>query len=103
MSMHAQLGEQNDTEETKWWSELQVSSNFIAYRTKLLSMQSKFQHRWEGHLGRTQGAKHQIGLILSDKRPVKSVPFKASPCAWEFEKYEIDKLWIMDVFKLTQT
>lgn len=80
-----------------------MSDDYIAYRAKLLSKLSKLQHMSDGHYGRIKAAKHRFELISSDKRPINSAPYRAVPCAREFEKYEIDKMLATDVTEPAQT
>lgn len=65
-------------------------------------MVSKFRDTWDWYLGQMKAVERRIDFILSDKWPINSMPYQASPCAREFEEYDINKMLAMDAIELVQ-
>lgn len=80
MDNHTHIAEENDPKENDWRSEVQLSDDFIAYRGQCLSMLSKFQHMWDGHVGQIKAETHQVEQFSPDKRSIHSAQYRDSPC-----------------------
>lgn len=56
----------------------------------------------DAHFGGISTVKHCISLKSLNKRPIKSVSYRAGPKAYDFEKSEIEDLLSMNVTKPAQ-
>lgn len=81
-----------------WRQEVDIADKYGSYQTRILDMFSEFQHIWNGCLGRINTAKHPIKLLKLSTRPVHSAPYRVGPNTCEFEKANINKMLIENIF-----